>query len=143
MMNFLIKLIITFKDDSAYLEQPQGNFTLPKIKADGKVETKPADAEKALVGKYASEKNAARTVEIKDVDGKISLFVEGQPPYALSEKEKDLFAMSPLPEDYKVKAKRDANGKINGIIIMQPEGEFGFNLIDANAAKSNESLSNG
>ncbi len=51
--------------------------------------------------------------------------------------------MSPLPEDYKLKAKRDANGKINRIIIMQPEGEFGFNLIDANAAKSNESLSNG
>jgi CubicO group peptidase (beta-lactamase class C family) len=125
---------ITFKDDSAFLEQPQGNYTLPKVKADGKVETKLSGAEKALVGKYASEKNAARTLEISETGGIVSLVVEGQQPYALSEREKDVFAMSPLPDDYKVKAKRDASGKLIGITISQPEGEFGFNRIENDTA---------
>ncbi len=129
---------VTFKDDAVFLEQPQGNYTLPKIAANGQVETKTNGAEKTLVGKYASEKNAARTVEILETDGKVSLVVEGQQPYALSEKEKDLFAMSPLPDDYKVKAKRDASGKLIGIIISQPEGEFSFNRIENNGANQSE-----
>ncbi len=129
---------ITFKDDSAFLEQPQGNYTLPKVKADGQVETKISGAEKTLIGKYASEKNAARTVEVTETDGKVSLLVEGQQPYILSEKEKDLFAMSPLPDDYKLKAKRGADGRLVGIIISQPEGEFGFNRIENNGANAAE-----
>lgn len=123
---------ITFKDSEAYLEQPQGNYTLPKIAADKEVPVVVSDAGKQLIGKYASEKNAARTVDVTEVDGKVSLVVEGQPPYSLSEKSKDLFAMNPLPDDYKVKAKRGADGKVVGITIMQPEGEFAFNRIDAN-----------
>jgi hypothetical protein len=127
---------VTFKDTEAYLEQPQGNYTLPRVKADAQIPANVSDAAKELVGKYASEKNVARTVEITNAAGKVTLNVEGQQPYALNEKSKDLFAMSPLPDDYKVRAKRDANGKLIGITIMQPEGEFGFNRIDDNAAKS-------
>ena len=127
---------VTFKDAEAYLEQPQGNYTLPKVKADGQMPVTVSDAAKELVGKYASEKNAARTIEITQESGKVTLNVEGQQPYALNEKSKDLFAMSPLPDDYKVKAKRDGNGKLTGITIMQPEGEFGFNRIEGEAAKS-------
>ncbi|MBA4123399.1 MAG: beta-lactamase family protein [Acidobacteria bacterium] len=129
---------VTFKDTEAFLEQPQGNYTLPKVKADAQIPTTVSDAAKELVGKYASEKNAARTIEITQADGKVSLVVEGQQPYVLNEKSKDLFAMSPLPDDYKVKAKRDASGKIIGITILQPEGEFGFNRIENDAAKSAE-----
>jgi CubicO group peptidase (beta-lactamase class C family) len=124
----------TFKDAELYLEQPQGNYTLPKVAADKELPVNVSNAAKELVGKYASEKNAARTVDVADTDGKVSLVVEGQPPYALNEKSKDLFAMNPLPDDYKVKAKRDTAGKLIGITIMQPEGEFVFNRIEAGAA---------
>lgn len=127
---------ITFKDAEAFLEQPQGNYTLPKITTDKEVPVAITDAAKELVGKYASVENAARTIDVTEVEGKISVVVEGQPPYALKEKSKDLYAMNPLPDDYKVKAKRDANGKLTGITIMQPDGEFGFNRIEGNAANS-------
>ncbi len=127
-----------FKDKEMFLEQPQGNYTLPKVAADAEIPANVSDAAKELVGRYASEKNAARTVDINEVEGKVSLVVEGQQPYALREKSKDLYAMSPLPDDYKVKTKRGAGGKINGITIMQPEGEFGFNRIDGDAANSSE-----
>ncbi len=124
----------TFKDKEMLLEQPQGNYTLPKVVADAEVPANASDPAKELIGKYASEKNAARTVDIAEVEDKISLVVEGQQPYNLREKSKDLYAMMPLPDDYKVKTKRDGKGKINGILIMQPEGEFGFNRIEADAA---------
>ncbi len=127
---------VTFKDAEAFLEQPRGNYTLPKVAADGKLPVTVSGAAKELVGKYASEKNAARTVEVTLADGKVSLNVEGQQPYFLNEKSKDLFSMSPLPDDYKVKAKRDGSGKLTGITILQPEGEFGFNRIDDNAVRS-------
>lgn len=78
-------VFITFKDDSLYLEQPQGNYTLPKTKA----EQKPVNTEalKELIGKYQSEKSST-IIEIKEVDGKVALVVPGQQPYFLVEKEK-------------------------------------------------------
>lgn len=128
---------ITFKDSEAFLEQPQGNYTLPKVKADAQTPVAVSDAAKELVGKYASEKDAAKIVEISSADGKVTLNVEGQQPYALGEKSKDLFSLSPLPDDYRLKATRDASGKITGIAVMQPEGEFGFKRLDDNADASN------
>ena len=129
---------ITFTDAQALLEQPQGSYKLPKVKADGTVEIKPAtEGAKELVGGYESDKNSAHRLEIKEKDGTVSLVLEGQPPYELREKEKDVFAMNPLPDDYKVKAKRGADGKLTGITIMQPEGEFGFTrLINGVSAAS-------
>ena len=123
----------TFKDDGLFLEQPQGNYTLPKVKIDEAAEIKSSGAAKELVGKYESEKNAARTMEIVESNGKVSLVVEGQQPYELREKEKDIFGMFPLPGDYKVKAKRDAAGKLSGMTIIQPEGEFGFKLLNSDS----------
>lgn len=129
---------VTFKDTEAYLEQPQGNYTLPRVKADAQTPVTVSDAAKELVGKYASEKSVARTIEVMQADGKVTLTVEGQPPYALNEKSKDIFSMSPLPDDYRVKARRDESGKLIGITIVQPEGEFVFNRIDETAAKSSD-----
>ncbi len=128
---------VTFKDTEVSLEQPQGNFTLPKVTADGKVETKNSEAAKELVGKYASEKNAARTIEVMETDGKVSLVVEGQPPYELREKSKDVFNSPILPTDYSIKAMRDASGKLIGIVLAQPEGEFSFNRIGKDSVTSN------
>jgi hypothetical protein len=127
---------VTFKDTEAFLEQPQGNYILPKATTDGKVETKTSEAAKELVGKYASEKNAARTIDVVETDGKVSLVVEGQPPYELREKAKDVFNSPILPIDYSIKATRDANGKLVGIVLVQPEGEFGFKRIEKDTTAS-------
>ncbi|HEX9930353.1 MAG TPA: serine hydrolase [Pyrinomonadaceae bacterium] len=119
---------ITFRDADAYLEQPQGNYTLPRVKADAKLETAPAGAVvKELVGKYENEKNPASTVEVVEKEGKVSLVVGGQSPYELREKAKDIFSSPGLPDEYSVKAKRDAQGKLVGIILVQPQGDAAFN----------------
>ncbi len=122
---------ITFKDDSAYLEQPQGNFTLPKIGADTKTEN--FDAAKELIGRYESEQNKGRFIEIKAVDGKPSLVVGNQPPYPLVEKEKYLFRSPNLPDSYSVKVRRNGEHKIEGITLVQPEGEFPFKFVGESA----------
>jgi CubicO group peptidase (beta-lactamase class C family) len=125
---------VTFKDDSAFLEQPQGNFTLPKTGAEKPASapsnnTNPA-ATKELIGKYQTP-DGKGTIEIKDVGGKVSLVVGAQPPYELKEREKDVYNTIPLPDSYFLKVKRDASGKLEGISMNQPEGEFAFKYIGA------------
>jgi CubicO group peptidase (beta-lactamase class C family) len=114
---------ITFMDKELYLEQPQGNYTLPRVG----VETKPADlaAARELIGKYESEING-RPVEVKDADGKVTLNIPGQQPYALTEKSKDKFGLTPLPDTYWLTIVRGGDGKIAKFTVTQPEGEFGF-----------------
>ena len=118
---------MTFKDDSMYLEQPQGNFILPKIAAEQKTSN---EAAKELIGKYSTPSGNG-TVEIKaETDGKITFNIPGQQPYALTEKSKDQFNLSPLPEAYYLKVKRDATSKVESVIVVQPEGEFEFKKAD-------------
>ena len=120
---------MTFKDKEMYLEQPHGNYTLPRIGA----ETKPANTESAkeLIGKYESEASG-RPVEVKEADGKVTVNIEGQQPYALAEKSKDTFSMSPLPDAYYLKISRSTDGKLAKFSIVQPEGEFWFKPAAAN-----------
>ncbi len=121
---------ITFKDDSAYIEQPQGNYTLPKVSAETKISN---DAAKELIGKY-SVPSGNGTVEIKaETDGKITFNIPGQQPYALTEKAKDQFNLLPLPESYYLKVKRDSANKVLSVTVVQPEGEFEFKKADATA----------
>ena len=119
-----------------FLQQPQGNFTLPKISADGSVikASSSSSSAKEIIGKYQSA-DGKMSVDVKDVNGKSSLVVEGQPPYELIEKEKDVYRSPLLPDSYSVKVKRDANGKLEGIILVQPEGEFSFKLAGAGESK--------
>ncbi len=114
---------ITFKDKELLLEQPQGNFTLPRIVAI----TKPAAsaAAKELIGKYESE-TSGRPVEVKEVDGAVTVNLPGQPAYTLVDKSKDAFSMSPLPDTYWLKVVRAPDGKIAKFSVVQPEGEFAF-----------------
>lgn len=116
---------VTFKDKELYLEQPQGNYTLPRVKTDGDAETKNTGSAKELIGKYAIP-NGNGSIEIKEADGKVTFNIGSQPPYALIEKSKDTYSMSPLPETYWLKAKRDAAGKLLSVVVTQPEGEFEF-----------------
>lgn len=123
----------TFKDDSLYLEQPQGNFTLPRAGA----KTNSSESAKELIGRYESQQSKGNFIEIRDVDGKTSLVVGNQPPYPLIEKQKDVFASPLLPDSYSVKIKRTAENKIEGITLVQPEGEFPFSLAaDAKAVET-------
>lgn len=122
---------ISFKDDSAYLEQPQGNFTLPKAGAEVKTTSSDGSA-KELIGKYTP--NGQVFVDIKgETDGKVTFNIEGQPPYSLVEKAKDEFSMLPLPASYFIKVKRDSAGKIAGVVVSQPEGEFEFKKVETAA----------
>ena len=125
---------VTFKDGEVYLEQPQGNFTLPRVKTDGKTsEVKSSDAAKELVGKYQTPDGKA-AAEIRDVNGKISLVVGEQQPYELKEKSKDLYNAPPLPDSYNLKVTRAADGKLEGIVMIQPEGEFPLKFTGAGDA---------
>lgn len=111
-------------DTEMYLEQPQGNLVLPKVKAEDAAAATPAIADapmKELIGSYDL---MGQTIEIAVRDGKVSLIAPGQPSYALVEKEKDIFALNPLPDTYRMTVKRDASGKVSSILIKQPEGEF-------------------
>lgn len=117
---------ITFKDDAIYLEQPQGNFTLPR--AGAKPNATSSESAKELIGKYESQQSKGNFIEIKDVDGKTSLVVGNQPPYPLIEKEKNLFGSPLLPDSYSVKIKRTAENKVEGLTLVQPEGEFPFTI---------------
>jgi CubicO group peptidase (beta-lactamase class C family) len=119
----------TFKDDSLFLEQPQGNYTFTKVAT--KPATDPVGGAdlKELIGEYKLDK-AAATVEIKEVDGKVALVVEGQPPYFLAEKSKDQYRMNPLPDDFSLKVTRGTDGKVASITLAQPGGEPVFNRVD-------------
>lgn len=114
-----------------YLEQPQGNYVLSRLKAEAKAKeaeaaSSDAGALKELIGSYKIEGGKA-IVEVAVREGKVSLVVPGQSPYALVQTGPDAFELSPLPADaYKMQVKRDAAGKVSAIAVTQPEGTFTF-----------------
>src|ERR1700720_2245125 len=106
-----------------YLEQPQGNAVLPKMAATEpaasdaqKTDASYSGALKELLGSYEQEQSKT-VIEIALKDGKPSLVAPGQPPYPLEEKEKDKLHSPSLPDTYGVEVKRDASGKITGIVL--------------------------
>jgi CubicO group peptidase (beta-lactamase class C family) len=123
---------ITFREKDAYLEQPQGNYTLPKAVAEI-INAAPNPANnpaKELIGKYETPSGKS-TIEVREVEGKVALVVPGQPPYELRVKDKDVFSSPLLPDAYSVKVTREAGGKLAGIVLVQPEGEFPFKYAGA------------
>ena len=120
---------ITFTDKDAYLEQPQGNYTLPKAgAAAAEVKSASGNPAKELLGKYQTP-SGKMTVEIAENGGKIELLVTGQQPYELKEKSKDVYNTLPLPDTYSLKVRRAADGKLEGLTMSQPEGEFPLNYL--------------
>lgn len=110
------------------LQQPGRSNKLTRMTGNGAATapTPASDAAKELVGQYLAP-GGAGTVEIKqNGDGAVTFNITGQQPYTLVEKGKDNFSMSPLPDAYSIKAKRDEAGKILSVIVSQPEGEFEF-----------------
>jgi CubicO group peptidase (beta-lactamase class C family) len=112
-----------------FLQQPQGNYTLPRVNPDGtlaKTEIPKSNGANELIGKYLTP-DGKGSVEIRESDGRVTFNIEGQQPYTLGEKEKDSYSLAPLPDAYSLKAKRDAAGKVAGVLVTQPEGDFAFN----------------
>lgn len=113
-----------------FLEQPQGNITLSRIKpadphAAGDTTNSAAAAEtlRALVGRYAPKQGSVN-IEIVERDGRYLLVVPGQPSYPLYAREADVFGATGMPDSYTVRVDRDAAGKITGIALRQPQGDF-------------------
>ncbi len=126
---------------SLYLQQPQGNYTLPRVNADGtlaKVEPQspPAGTSGAgsgptyLVGRYTPPGSSNPVIEIKEDTGKVTFNIPGQQPYALVEKSKDVYSLTPLPDAYWLTTKRDGAGKVVSVVVTQPEGKFEFKRLE-------------
>jgi len=120
---------ITFKDAEAFLEQPQGNYTLPKKGKKDKTDTKADNSAKELLGTYESTARKGTTIKIKNIDGKPSLVVGQQPPYPLKKRDDGNFGSPKMPATYYLKVKRDSKNKISGVTMVQPQGEFEFKYI--------------
>ena len=79
-----------------YLQQPQGNYTLPRVNADGNIAQNAGcrfngQSGKGINRQIPSAEDGKGIIEVKEVEGKVALVLAGQPPYELREKEKDLY----------------------------------------------------
>lgn len=113
-----------------FLEQPQGNISLSRVKAadpqaagDTTNSAVAAETLRALVGRYAPKQGSAN-IEVVERDGRYLLVVPGQPSYPLFSREPDVFGAVGMPDSYSVRVDRDAAGKITGITLRQPQGDF-------------------
>jgi CubicO group peptidase (beta-lactamase class C family) len=109
-----------------FLEQPQGDVAVRKVvpaAAPAAATTTDTGLLKQVIGSYQSE-SSNNVIEIAERDGKVSLVVPGQPPYALVESEKDKLRSPGLPEAYWIEVKRDEKGEVVAIVLNQPEGRF-------------------
>ena len=101
------------------------NFAKRIVNNAANVEEKNSDGAKELIGEYAPPAGGG-TIEIKESAGTVTLLLPGQQPYSLIERSKDVYALSPLPEDYSLSPNRGADGKVVSFVVKQPEGEFEF-----------------
>lgn len=122
------------QETEIYLEQPQGNYTLKKVKAAdaATASVSGASAEytgplKEVVGSYEPETQGTPDVQVAVRDGKVVLIVPGQPPYPLVERSKDVLGSTALPESFSIHVRRDEAGRIAGITLKQPGNESVFN----------------
>lgn len=115
-----------------FLEQPQGNIVLRKNSSPSSSVVSATDAGplSSLIGSYQAE-GSNQTIEIALKDGKVSLVVPGQPPYPLTESEKNKLRSPGLPEAYWIDVNRDDKGEVAGVVINQPEGRFSFRRMRA------------
>ncbi len=114
------------QETEVYLEQPQGNYVLKKVKAADA--TTAASAEyagplKEVVGTYEPRQGSRPAVTVEVRDGKVALVVPGQNPYPLVEREKDVLGASNLPDSYSIIVRRDEAGKVLGLTLKQPGAE--------------------
>jgi CubicO group peptidase (beta-lactamase class C family) len=118
------------QETEIYLEQPQGNYTLKKVKAADATTAGASGASaeyagplKEVIGTYEPQQGGRPPVTVEARDGKVALVVPGQDPYPLVEREKDVFGATNLPEAYSIVVRRDEAGKVAGLTLKQPGSE--------------------
>jgi CubicO group peptidase (beta-lactamase class C family) len=118
------------RETEIYLEQPQGNYTLNKVKAADATTAGASGASaeyagplKEVVGTYEPHEGSRPPVAVEVRDGKVTLVVPGQNPYPLVEREKDVLGATNLPDTYSIIVRRDAAGKVAGLTLKQPGAE--------------------
>ncbi|HEX8118895.1 MAG TPA: serine hydrolase [Pyrinomonadaceae bacterium] len=122
------------QETEMYLEQPQGNVVLKKVKA-ADAATAPVSGASAdyngplkeVVGSYEPEKQTGPPVEVAVREGKVVLVVPGQPAYPLVERSKDVLGSTTLPDSYSILVRRDEAGHVAGLTLKQPGAETAFN----------------
>lgn len=107
-----------------YLEQPQGNYVLPR-KGGEQAAAPKGEIFDELTGVYDAE-GAQAKVEISTASGSSALVVPGQPAYPLKLKAKDAYVFVGLPDTYELTVKRAADGAVTGFALKQPNGTFNF-----------------
>jgi len=127
-----------------FLEQPQGNLVLPKqtstqTESTASGATVDAGPLTPFVGSYESE-SSKQVIEIGVREGKVCLVVPGQPPYPLTENEKNKLRSPGLPEAYWIDVSRDGAGNVAGIVLNQPEGRFSFRRLSKTGLISTDDL---
>lgn len=122
------------QETEIYLEQPQGNYTLKKVKAADAATASASGASpdyagplKEVVGAYEPAQPGGPDVQVAVRDGKVVLVVPGQPPYPLVERSKDVLGSTALPDSYSINVRRDEAGRIVGLTLKQPGNESVFN----------------
>lgn len=122
------------QETELYLEQPQGNAALKRVKAADASTAGASGASadyagplKEVVGSYAPEKPQGPEVEVAVRDGRVVLVVPGQPAYPLVERSKDVLGSTALPDTYSVVVRRDEAGRVAGLTLKQPGNESVFN----------------
>jgi CubicO group peptidase (beta-lactamase class C family) len=120
------------RETEMYLEQPQGNYALKRVKAADATTANASGAAaqyagplKEVVGSYEPEKDGP-ALEVAVRDGKVVLVVPGQTPFPLVERSKDVLGSTMLPETYSIAVRRDEAGNVVGITLKQPDGELAF-----------------
>jgi CubicO group peptidase (beta-lactamase class C family) len=118
------------QETEIYLEQPQGNYILKKVKrADATTAgTSGASVQyagplKEVVGTYEPRQMGRPPVTVEVREGKPTLVVPGQDPYPLVEREKDVLGATNLPDAYSILVRRDPAGKVAGLTLKQPGAE--------------------
>ena len=127
-----------------FLEQPQGNLVLPKqtstqTESKASAATTGAGPLAPFVGSYESE-SSKQVIDISVREGKVCLVVPGQPPYPLTETEKNKLSSPGLPETYWIDVARDGAGNVAGIVLNQPEGRFSFRRLAKTGLISTDDL---
>ena len=118
------------------LQQPGRTNKLTRVAGGSIAGVTKTGVARDLLGKYSLSDTVT---EVKDSAGQMTFNIPGQPPYALIEKTKDVYSLSPLPETYTFTVKRDASGKPASVVVSQPEGEFEFKRL-ADSAQNKPSI---
>ena len=122
---------ITFRETKdggreIYLEQPHGNYALPREPSKDEATDAAATYDgpnKDLLGTYETQ---GFSMDVTVRGGKVVAVVTGQPTYTLTpiDGQKDAFTIPPAPDGFALHFHRDDNGKVTGVLVKQPHGNM-------------------